>query len=638
MPKKKKATKLHPVTAYAQAVLDGEIVTGRLVKLACQRHMRDLKDGHKRGLRFDQELADHFIDFCPKFLKHNEGRFADQPFVLSASQMFIWGSVFGWLKTNGYRRFRHVYWEESKGGGKTPAASAAAIYVLTMDDEQGAEIYTAAVTRDQAGIAFKDCKHMAEKSEFADRLIITEHNIAYPATNSFIRSVSSEANSLDGKRVAFVILDEVHEHRTPLVIDKMVAGNKGRMQPLNVRVTNSGWDRTSVCWSEHEYSREVLEQIREDDDWFAYVCQLDPCEKCLSEGKSSPQDECKECDHWWDEKTWIKANPNLDISVTSDYLRGEVKKALAISSKALTVKRLNFSIWTENISHWLPMDEWDLCGFPKGTEEVRAIAAAMGGFDFHPNKLREYLKGRRCFGGVDLADTTDTASFVLIFPPAKTKLVDVVSKELDKEIHTVELDVDAIEEPFIILPWVWIPEDMDKRTGKERERFKAWVSKDMIEATPGNSIDYRYILKTIAQCRIDYDLQAVAFDPSGSRGIITDLCADYGFTQDAKEAERFRKPWITHFDQSHRSFAPPTKDFSRLVIKHKILHARHPLMRWFVGNVVLELDPYSNPKPHKGKSTEKIDGAIAAVMALDFALKMPAKGGSVYEDRGLLVL
>jgi phage terminase large subunit-like protein len=222
---KKKKSK-HAVTAYAEAVLAGDIVTGRLVKLACQRHIRDLDQGHKRGLHFAEEDADHAINFFPEFLRHTEGRFADQPFFLSPHQIFIVGSLYGWLKADGYRRFRHSYWEESKGGGKTPTVSGCAIYGLTMDGEDGAEIFCAAVTRDQAGIAFRDCKHMAEKSEFAGQLVIGENNIAYPATNSLSALYPRKRNPSTVS--AFLCRSWMRcMNIVPQFIDKMVAGNKG---------------------------------------------------------------------------------------------------------------------------------------------------------------------------------------------------------------------------------------------------------------------------------------------------------------------------------------------------------------------------------------------------------------------------
>jgi len=594
MPKKKKATKLHPVTAYAQAVLDGEIVTGRLVKLAAARHMRDLKEGHKRGIHFSEDNANHAVEFFPQFLIHNEGVSANKHFDLSDHQVFIVGSLFGWLKADGFRRYRRAYIEIAKGAGKTPLSSGMLLYGLTMDGELGGELYCSAVARKQAEIAFRDCKNMAEKSAFADRLIITEHNIAYPATNSFIRPVSSEAKSLDGLRVFMCIMDEVHEHRDGKVINKMVAGNKGRMQPLNIEITNSGWDRTSICWQHHEYSKEILEQVAEDDNWFAYISQLDACEKCIAEGKGAPQDDCENCDHWWDEAVWTKANPNLGVSPTLEYLRGEVTQALRMPAKALDVKRLNFCIWTEQAAHWMPMDEWDACGMTPVTYDS--------------------LRGRRCYGGIDLGDTSDTTSMVLAFPPTRE------------------------DEPFALLTFVWIPSQMARRTGKERERFQAWISKGYINPTEGNRIDHRWVARQINQYRKDFRLSILAMDPYHADNFAPFLEEEAGFTVEEKEAELYRKPLLFKFHQGMSHMASPTQSFIDHVLRRKIAHGGHPVLRWMVGNTVVSPDSNGNVKPEKGKSTEKIDGTVAAIMALDVAIRNPVPPGSVYEERGFLVL
>lgn len=575
-----------PVTAYALDVTGHRIITGRLVRLACERHLRDLKEGPNRGLRFDEELAEHAINFFPTFLRHNEGRYAEMPFELSPHQKFITGSLFGWIKADGYRRFRHAYIECAKGEGKSPWGAGALLYGLTMDGEIGAEIYVAAVTRDQAGIAFRDCKNMAEKSIFADKLIITEHNIAYPETNSFIRPVSSEARSLDGKRVFMSLLDEIHEHPTPLVINKIVAGNKGRLQPLNLRITNAGWDRTSVCWYEHEYSREVLERVQVNDEWFAFVCQLDACPKCQAEGKSQPVDECPDCDHWWEEKNWVKACPNLGVSVTAEYVRGEVKAALAMPSKALTVKRLNFCIWSEVSVHWMPLDEWDKCGKPAD------IAA---------------LKGRQCFAGIDLADTTDTASMALCFPP----------DDPDDGEYTLAL-------------YVWIPQEMKNRTEQERQRFRAWIDQGLIEATPGNVIDKSVIERRIAEVQEAYDLKILGCDRWKMQDMANNLCDKYNFVVDEKEAQISNKPLIIGYGQGYGGISEPTKQFLDYVLMGRINHLANPVLRWMAGNAVAVVDDAGNTKLSKGKSTEKIDGIIAGIMALDLAVHRRKDDDAVY--------
>lgn len=614
------AAPIHPVTAYALAVVGGEIVTGRLVRLACHRHLRDLKHGHKRGLRFDEDSADHIIDFYPRFLRHREGRFAGKPFVLSPHQKFIAGSLFGWLKADGYRRFRTAYIEEGKGDGKTPFAAGAEIYGLTCDGEIGAEIYCAAVTRDQAGIAFQDCKHMAEGSLLAESLTIGVNNIAYGAMHSFIRPVSSEARSLDGKRVHMAILDELHEHPTPLVVNKMQAGWKGRMQPMNFEITNSGYDRISICWEHHEYGRQILELAFDDDEFFAYICQLDPCQKCLAEGKTQPSDECPKCDHWWEEKNWIKANPNLGTTITVDYLRTEVRQARRMPTKADTVKRLNFCIWTESAVQWMPLDEWDSCNLPV---------------------IYDALRGRECYAGLDLADTTDTTALVLVFPPlAEPKDDWMISEGERTKVNPIymlkgEDGIWRVDPKYVyhVLPFIFVPEIMKKRTEQQRERFRAWIRQKLMYATPGNQIDYQYVLDTIRRSRNDFKVKALAFDRWGSSKITTDLQDDLNFTIDPKESERTNKPLLVQFGQGWASMSAPMKEVMDLTLKRKIAHGGHPAMRWMVSNTIADQDPAGNIKPNKGKSNDKIDGTVAMIMATELALKKIGAGDNIYEAR-----
>ena len=317
-----------PITDYARAVTTGTILAGRLVRLAGARHLRDLAEGPARGLTWSPAHGQHIIDFFPQFLRLAEGEHAGRPFALQPWQQFIVGSLFGWLGSDGYRRFRRGYIETGKGSGKSPMAAGVGLYGLAFDDEAGAEVYAAAVSRDQARIMFSDAvKMVAASPDLAALIDVNVNNLSVRGSNSFFRPVSSEGRGLDGKRVHIALIDELHEHRSDVVVDKMRKGTKGRRQALVLELTNAGYDRESVCWYEHDYSAKVLERVVDNDAWFAYVCQLDACNACRADGKDQPQEACPTCDDFRDERVWIKTNPNLDVSISHKYLRELVARS-----------------------------------------------------------------------------------------------------------------------------------------------------------------------------------------------------------------------------------------------------------------------------------------------------------------------
>jgi phage terminase large subunit-like protein len=537
------------VTRYAEDVVAGRVLAGPFVRLACARHLRDLKAGRKRGLTFDAALAARAVSFFPDVLRLFEGQHAGQPFTLQPWQQFIVGALFGWKRADGSRRFRNAYIESAKGSGKSPLAAGLAIYMLTADGEASAEVYAAAVTRDQAGIMFRDADRMVAASPGLKRRIQQSvHNLAHASSGSFLRPVSSEARSLDGKRVHAAFIDEIHEHRDSLVVDKMRAGTKGRRQALIFEITNSGYDRHSVCFQHHEYSRKVVEGVIEDDAWFAYVCSLD------------------EGDEWTDEAVWLKANPNLGVSIPLDYLREQVREAVGMPAKQNIVKRLNLCIWTEQADRWLDVALWDAMDAP--VDET-------------------LLLGRRCFGGLDLSSTTDLTALALLFPPLE-----------DEDLWT-------------LLMRYWIPADnLMRRVQKDGVPYNVWRDQGLIRTTEGNVVDKDFIEAEVIALAGKYQLAELAFDRMFADQLVTHLMGE-GLT-------------MVPFGQGFYSMAAPTKEFERLVMGGRFAHGGHPVLRWNIANVAVRTDPAGNLKPDKEKSTERIDGVVAAIMALGRATVAPS--------------
>jgi phage terminase large subunit-like protein len=554
-----------PVLEYCNEVLAGRILAGKLVRLACERHLKDLNTGAARGLKWDLAAALRAIQFFPDVLRLAEGDHAGKPFVLNLWQKFVIGSLYGWKGEDGKRRFRIAYIEVGKGNGKSPMAGGVGLYMLTADGEASAECYAAATTREQASILFSDAVKMVDQSPALSARIIQSgkqkvFNLAHMASGSFFRPVSSEGKGLDGKRVHYAALDEIHEHPNATVVDKMRAGTKGRSQALIFEITNSGFDRKSVCRHHHDYSRQVLEGSLQNDAWFAYVCGLD------------------KDDDWRNEKVWVKPNPNLGVSIGHKYLREQVLEAVGIPSKENIVKRLNFCIWTEQSERWMPVEVWNGCG-------------GLGAID------ENALMKRKVFGALDLASKVDIASLAMVFPPE---------------------DPNGI---YQALFRHWVPKDnVRRRAERDGVPYADWIDQGLITATEGNITDYDVIRRDINALGDRFAFQEIAFDPWNATQLATQLSGD-GFT-------------MVEFRQGFQSMTEPTKQLMALCLAKKINHGDNAVLRWMASNVAVKQDPAGNLKPDKGKSTEKIDGIVALIMALGRAIVQPDLE-SVYDSRGL---
>ncbi|HHR4201252.1 TPA: terminase large subunit [Salmonella enterica] len=394
--KKKKRTRsasssADPATQYAKDVVSGKEIAGPDIRNACQRHLNDLESCHARGISWDIPAAQRAIDFFAKVLRLNGGDFESKPFELLPWQSFVIGSIFGWKNAEGYRRFRTAYVESGKGSGKSPLAGGVGLYCLTADGEARAEIYAAATKKDQAMILFRDAVAMVDQSPaLAQRISKSggagkEWNLAFLQTGSFFRPISSD-DGQSGPRPHCALIDEVHEHKSNVVVEMIRAGTKGRRQALIFMITNSGHDKTSVCYDYHEYGRRVSDGSVEDDSFFAFICSLD-------EGD----------DPFKDEACWKKANPSLGHTFTERYLREQVTQARGIPSKESMVRRLNFCQWVDADNPWIGSDVW-----------MRHES------DFDVSELQ----GEECYGGLDLSGTRDLTSLALYFPKHKKLVVE----------------------------------------------------------------------------------------------------------------------------------------------------------------------------------------------------------------------
>ena len=283
---------------------------------------------------------------------------------------------------------------------------------------------------------------------------------------------------------------------------------------------------------------------------------------------------------WTDPKVWKKANPSLGITVGIDKVRAACDSAKQNPAEENSFRQLRLNQWVKQAVRWMPMERWDKCAFAANEDS---------------------LEGRVCYGGLDLSSTTDITAFVLVFPPVD---------EDDK---------------YSILPYFWIPEEtIPRRVKANSVPYDIWEKQGYIMSTEGNVIHYDFIEKFIMDLSEKYHILEIAVDRWNATHVIQNL-EDNGLT-------------MVPFGQGFASMSAPTKEFYRLLMEGKIIHGGHPVMRWMAGNVVVDTDPAGNIKVTKAKSKEKIDGIVAAIMALDRAVRHESEGRSVYDTRGIILI
>jgi len=371
----------HISIQYAEDVLSNKIVACKFVKLACERHLDDLKNGGDRGLYFDEEVADHALEFFG-YLKLWKGReYKDKDFVLASHYQFIISNLMGWKREeDGTRRFRIGYVEMGRKGAKSTVAGGLGAYFFVADGEQGAEVYSAATTRDQAKIVWTNIKNLTQKSMFAEAINFYQHNLSVESTWSKCEPLSSDSKTLDGLDTSFASLDELHAHPDPRVHDLIVDSMGSRSQPMVLIITTAGFDQAGVCYQRREYLAQILKKTIIDDSFFGIIYTLDTKKDWpgLADRTSKSKTKTKE-DNWQDEDMWVKAMPGLwgvtengqahGIDENGDQIPGYMTKLSDVREKSLyaasnpaalnnfLTKRCN--IWTQQINRWIDLQLWD---------------------------------------------------------------------------------------------------------------------------------------------------------------------------------------------------------------------------------------------------------------------------------------
>lgn len=493
--------------------------------------------GAPEGYYYDEAAAERAVGFFADCLTHTKGEWAGQPLTLSDWQADrIIRPLFGWKRADGTRRYRTAFIMIPRKAGKSTLAAGIGLYLLFADNEPGAEIYSAAADREQAGIVFDMAKQMVAASPMlAKRAEAFKRSIVVNATASSYKVLSSDAYTKHGLSAHGIIFDEVHAQPNRELWDVLTTSVGARRQPLTVAITTAGYDRHSLCFELYDHACKVRDGVIDDPSFLPVIF------------------EASEADDWKDPATWRKAHPGLGVSVKEEFLADECVKAQHLPSFENTFRRLYLNQWTEQESRWVSLDTWDAC------------AGAL------PD-----LEGRECWAGLDLASTTDIAALALVFP---------------------------IDNKLFVRPLFWVPEEgIRRRSERDRVPYDAWVRDGYIEATEGDVIDYDVIRRRINELGEQYRIRDIGIDRWNATQISTQLSGD-GFT-------------LTGFGQGFASMSGPMKELERRLLARELAHGGNPVLRWMAANVSATTDAAGNVKPDKSKSSGRIDGIVATIMAI----------------------
>jgi len=515
---------------------------------------------------YDKEAAAAAVRFV-RYLSHTKGQWKGTSFELMPWQERIIRDVFGIVnRKSRFRQFKQAYCEIPKKAGKSELAAAVALFLLAGDGEPTAEVYGCACDKQQASIVFDVAVDMVELFPLLKeniKLNISTKSMRYKPTGGVYRVCSSESYSKHGLNASGVVFDELHAQPDRRLFDVMTHGSgDARRQPLTFMISTAGNNQYSIGYEVHTKALDILQGRKTDPAFYPLIYGAGPD------------------DDWTDPEVWKRANPSIGVTVPIERIAEACESAKQNAAEENLFRQLHLNQWVKQSVRWIPLEKWDECA---------------GAVD------EDGLKGRACYGGLDLSKSEDITAFVLVFPPKE-----------DGGTYT-------------IIPHFWIPQDnMQKRALKDHVPYDIWHQKGYLEATPGNVISYRHITEKIAELAKQYDIKEIAFDRWGATQIYQDL-EDEGHE-------------VIQYGQGYKDMSPAAQELFRLIQGGKIAHGGQPVLRWMADNVVITQDAAGNIKPDKNKSSEKIDGIVALIMALDRAIKREDKGAARYAKRGILTL
>ena len=537
---------------YAKGVIDGSIVAGELVRLACKRFIDDLE---RPDLEFRAEIVDRFITFC-SLIKHFKGKSAGEQFKLEPWQQFIGANILGfYYKNTDDRKYTNSLICVARKMGKTCLAAAFCLWFLIGDGESGAEVDLAANSRQQAQIAYEFVQNYARQLDPSGKeLKCLRNGIKLKLNDSNLNVFAADSTKLDGFNASFALIDEYHAAKDSRLYDVLKSSQGQRKNPHLMVISTVGFSITSPFKKLYDTDCEILHGLKEDDSTFAMIFALD------------------DGDDWRDERVWRKIAPNLDITVTTKYLREQVIQAENNVSAETGILVKNFNVWQQVTNIWIPDSYVNRC--------FKKISYS----DFNEDTSL-------CYCGTDLAAVGDMTAVSCMF-----------TKDDDDKLY-------FITEYF--LPETALTESPN------RELYKQWKRQGLLTITEGNVTDYTYVTKMLLTRNSHIPIRKVAYDSWNS-------------VQWAIQCEEAGLP-LEPYSQSIGNFNRPTRELERLIRSQKVVFQTNEITRWMFRNVLLKHDHNDNVKPTKGGTQgQKIDGVIAILEALGIYLLEPRYGNEIF--------
>jgi phage terminase large subunit-like protein len=547
-------------TAYAkEAALDkNKHKFCKWIRLAAKRFLGDLKRAKDKGnsFYFDEWHANDPCDFIEK-LPHVEGTWDTPTIVLHRSDVFFVVNLFGFRNRDGSRRFTVALKAIARKNAKSTVAAAIGLYCETCEGEEGPQVISGATTGSQARIVFGIAKRMVEKTADMREAFHMEafaHSIACYDNGGSFKPINAKASSQDGLNPSCVILDEIHAHKDADLLNVLSSAAGARKNPLFLYTTTEGYESPGP-WAElRQFAKQVLEGVVEADHFLCVIYAID--------------DE----DDEFDESCWIKANPLMEVNpILLNELRKQAIEAKSMPSKLAEFKIKRVNRQSSTATGWINFDHWKACA---GTVDL------------------EFLKPYPCYGGLDLANTTDLCSFRLVW------LVDGVLYTWGRR---------------------WVPETAVKnRTVRGTVPYAGWVALDHLELIPGEVIDHDVIEAAVMDAHENFNLQGIGYDQWNAKQLTSKL-TEQGVNMQV-------------FVQGPKSFHPAMQHFELAYRTGKFRHGNDPVLTWCASNLVARTDVNLNMAPDKKKSADKIDDMVALLMAIGV---MPDLTGDLLFDQYL---